>query len=116
MDLSENDERAIILDRQVERNGAFVKAPAALSRSVVCLGVPELGACGEERESLIDGLGSLNVVLFPCSGVSLMEGLVGHGVAVRRKAEFTFRFRVEHTEVVAPAGAGDYVVSLESVA
>ena len=116
MDLSENDERTIILNRQVERNGAFVEAPAALSRSVICLGIPELGACGEERESLIDCLGSLDVVFLPCSGVFLMEGLVGHGVAVGREAEFAFRFSIEHTEVIAPAGAGNYVVSLETVA
>ena len=116
MDLAENDERPIIFDRQVERNGAFVEAPAALSRSVVCLGVPELGACGEERESLIDCFGSLDVMFLPCSGVLLVEGLVGHGVAVGREAEFTFRFSVEHTEMIAPAGARNYVVSLEAVA
>lgn len=65
VDLAEDDERAVILQREIERDGALVEPPAALRGGVVGLWVFELGALGEKGESFVDCFGGGGVVFGP---------------------------------------------------
>ncbi len=78
VDLAEDDERAVILQREIEWDGALVEPPAALGGGVVGLWVFELGALGEEGESFVDGFGGGGVVFGP--GDVFLRSASGEGV------------------------------------
>ena len=65
VDLTEDDERSVVLERQIQRDGALVEPPAALGRGAVGLWVLELGALGQKRQSFVDDLSRDGVVLGP---------------------------------------------------